>query len=97
MTDSPSRTASLLPIVDFPAPIMPTSTTSRAPRAPTMSASGVGPVLARDVISGIRLSVFLGLAARKESPLKASYTTRGQRLARATCQFGANMLDDFNG
>ncbi len=36
----PSRLASRRPIEDLPAPIMPTSTTERAPSAATMAGSG---------------------------------------------------------
>jgi hypothetical protein len=40
-------------MVDLPAPIMPTSTTDRAPSMAVISASGVTVVLAGEAISGI--------------------------------------------
>ena len=50
---SPSRADKRRPIVDLPAPIMPTSTTERPPSAALISASWIIAVLAGETVSGI--------------------------------------------
>jgi hypothetical protein len=50
---SRSRADSRRPMVDLPAPIMPTSTTERAPSAAMISASWDALALAGEAVSGI--------------------------------------------
>ena len=49
----PSRADSRRPMVDLPAPIIPTSTTDRVPSAAIISASWVALVLVGEVVTGM--------------------------------------------
>ena len=56
-------------MVDLPAPIMPTSTTERLPRADVMSASWVGLVCAGAAVSDIKNSAVLRDLLRAATPI----------------------------
>ena len=84
---SRSRADSRRPMVDFPAPIIPTSTTERVPRAAVISASWDPPTPAVGTVSDIDRS-----AATELRRFGATYTTPADTVARDSCNRGANML-----
>src|SRR5260221_11035056 len=84
---SRSRADSRRPMVDLPAPIMPTSTTERVPSAVVISASWDALLPADEAVSGIDL-----LNCRKMAAFRATYTTPADAVARDSCNGGANTL-----
>src|SRR5260370_33287597 len=84
---SRSRADSRRPMVDLPAPIMPTSTTERVPSAVVISASWDALLPADEAVSGIDL-----LNCRKMAAFRATYTTPADAVARDSCNGGAEQL-----
>src|SRR5260370_38866184 len=84
---SRSRADSRRPMVDLPAPIMPTSTTERVPSAVVISASWDALLPADEAVSGIDL-----LNCRKMAAFRATYTTPADAVARDSCNGGADKL-----
>src|SRR5882672_1293246 len=84
---SRNRVDNRRPMVDLPAPIMPTSTTERVPSAALMSASWDALVLAGEAVSGIKIALSPRIAA-----LCVTYTTAADTVARGSCNEGGNML-----
>ncbi len=84
---SRSRADSRRPMVDLPAPIMPTSTTERVPSAADISASWDALAPAGETVSGIKSLIRRGIAA-----FCATYTTPADTVARGSCNEVANML-----
>jgi hypothetical protein len=67
-------------MVDLPAPIMPTSTIDRGPKAAVISASRVGLACVGKAASDIKK-----LCSARIAAFCATYTTPGDTTARATC------------
>ena len=87
--DSRKRPASRRPMVDLPAPIIPTSTTERGPSAAAISASWDALALAGESISDISSEPQLTAA---DAAFRVTYTTPASGLARDSCNGLANMV-----
>src|SRR5882757_4609672 len=90
---SRSRAAIRRPMVDLPAPIIPTSTIDRGPSAAVMSASRLGLVGAGTAVSDIKKLGYRGRFVR----IRVIYTTPGDTVTSNSCNRAGNMLDDFIG